>query len=420
MTQSTMTPSFGRIITIALVGNAVLGCGHRAPSGAGTEAHSYVYAFAGDDDGRAGDSDFLGVIDADPASSTYAHVVATAPIRAVHTMPHHMELTMPGKGHWLFANGFMSGRTFLFDLEQPLTPRVAVTVDSIPGFVKPHSFWRLADGRVVATIQYGDGKHPGNPGGLALLDPEGRVLRTASSADSSLPGLPIRTYSLDVSPATDRLITTSTPMEAVPNADVVQVWRLSDLRLLHTLKMPVTGVDSSFRYPFEVRFLPGDTTALLNTWYCGFFYLTGLTGAMPRIEQVLSLPRPRNHGCGVPLLFGHHWIMPIAHAHEYLVLDIADPRHPRRVGALTVDSTYYPHWLTREPHSNRMVLTSDEDDHRVLLARFDSVAGIMSLDSTFRDPDTKQLGVNFNRPSWPHGASGAAMPHGAVFSASPR
>jgi hypothetical protein len=85
-----------------------------------------------------------------------------------------------------------------------------------------------------------------------------------------------------------------------------------------------------------------------------------------------------------------------------------------------VDSTYYPHWLTREPRSNRMVLTSDEGDHRVLLARFDSIAGIMSLDSTFRDPDTKQLGVDFNRPSWPHGASGPAMPHGAVFSASPR
>jgi len=88
------------------------------------------------------------------------------------------------------------------------------------------------------------------------------------------------------------------------------------------------------------------------------------------------------------------------------------------VGVLTTDSTYYPHWVTREPRTNRLVLTSGRGDHRVLLARFDSARGLLSWDSTFRDPDTKRLGVDFNRVSWPHGASGPAMPHGAVFSAS--
>lgn len=413
-----MAASLGRVIAVSLAVSLAQGCRRPGPSSVATGGHSYVYAFAGDDDKRAGDSDFLGVIDADPASPTYARVVATAPIHAVGTMPHHMELTMPGHGRWLFANGFMSGRTFLFDLSNPLAPRVAATVESIPGFVKPHSFWRLPDGRVIATIQFGDGKRPGNPGGIALLSPQGRVLRTASAADPVFPGIPIRTYSLDVSPATDRLITTSTPMDDVPSADVVQIWRLSDLSLLQTLRMPVTSEDSTFRYPFEVRFLQGDTTAFLNTWNCGFFFLSDLNSTVPRIERVLSLSQPQNHGCGVPLMIGRYWIMPISRAHEYLVLDIAEPHHPRRVGALTTDSTYYPHWLTREPHSSRLVLTSDEDDHRVLLAVFDSARGILSWDSTFRDPDTKRLGVDFNRTSWPHGASGAAMPHGAVFGAS--
>jgi len=413
-----MRVSLGRVITAALAANLAQGCAREAPSGSRTAGHSYIYAFAGDDDKRPGDSDFLGVIDADPASPTYAHVVATAPIQAVGTMPHHMELTMPGNGQWLFANGFMSGRTFLFDLRSPLRPRVAATVESIPGFVKPHSYWRLPDGRIVATIQYGDGRQPGNAGGIALLTPQGRVLRTASAADTAFPGIPVRTYSLDVSPATDRLITTSTPMDGVPSADVVQVWRLSDLSLLRTLPMPVAVGDSAFHYPFEVRFLPGDTTAFLNTYYCGFFFLSDLNTTMPRIERVLSLPQPPNHGCAVPLLIGHYWIMPIARAHEYLVLDIADPHHPRRVGVLTTDSTYYPHWVTREPRTNRLVLTSGRGDHRVLLARFDSARGLLSWDSTFRDPDTKRLGVDFNRVSWPHGASGPAMPHGAVFSAS--
>ena len=413
-----MPASLGRAIAVALAVAFATACQREAPSGAGATGHTYVYAFAGDDDKRAGDSDFLAVIDADPASPTYARVVATAPIRAVGTMPHHMELTMPGQGQWLFANGFMSGRTFLFDLANPLRPRVAATVESIPGFVQPHSFWRLPDGRVVATVQFGDGKRPGNPGGIALLSPQGQVLRATSAADPAFPGIPIRTYSLDVSPPTDRLITTSTPMDDVPSADVVQVWRLSDLSLLRTLPMPAIPGDSTFRLPFEVRYLAGDTTAFLNTWNCGFYFLSDLNRTVPRIEHVLTLPQPQNHGCGVPLMIGRYWIMPVSRAHEYLVLDIADPRHPHRVGVLTADSTYYPHWLAREPHSNRLVLTSDDRDHRVLLARFDSVKGVLSWDSTFRDPDTKRLGVDFNRSSWPHGATGSAMPHGAIFGAS--
>jgi hypothetical protein len=328
-------------------------------------------------------------------------------------------MTLPPAGEWLFANGFMSGRTFLFDLANPLAPRVAATIDSIHGFVKPHSFTRLADGDVVATVQYGDGTRPGNPGGLVLFSPRGQVLKSASSADPAFPAAPIRTYSLDVAPAADRIVTTSSPMDDVPSADVVQVWRLSDLTRVRTLAVPAIPGDSTSRYPFEVRFLPGDSLAFLNTWNCGFFLLSGLRTAAPRIEHVLSLPQPGHHACGVPLLFGHFWIMPVGRAHQYLVFDIADPRHPRQVSALATDTTYMPHWMAREPHSNRIVLTSDENDHRVLVARFDSVAGVLSWDSTFRDPGSRRLGVDFARRSWPHGDFGPALPHGAIFSTVP-
>ena len=55
-----------------------------SPSGA-AEARKpapYLYAWAGDEDEK--DSDFLSVIDADPASATYGKVVATAPIGGTH------------------------------------------------------------------------------------------------------------------------------------------------------------------------------------------------------------------------------------------------------------------------------------------------------------------------------------------------
>ena len=87
--------------------------------------------------------------------------------------------------------------------------------------------------------------------------------------------------------------------------------------------------------------------------------------------------------------------------------------------ALATDTTFRPHWISRERGSDRLVLTSGAVDHRVLLARFDTTTGRMSFDSTFRDAGSDRLGVTFDRPSWPHGESGGAMPHGAVFSAVP-
>jgi selenium-binding protein 1 len=96
--------------------------------------------FAGGYDHHSTSSDFFAVIDAEPSSPRYATIVATAPIGASGTQPHHMELTMPAGGRWLFANGFMSGRIFLFDLADPFHPRLASTIDSISSFRNPTAF----------------------------------------------------------------------------------------------------------------------------------------------------------------------------------------------------------------------------------------------------------------------------------------
>jgi hypothetical protein len=116
------------------------------------------------------------------------------------------------------------------------------------------------------------------------------------------------------------------------------------------------------------------------------------------------------------VVIGHYWIMPVTAAREVVVLDIADPRKPTVVSRLTGDSTFMPHWATRDPGSDRIVLTSHaDDDPRILMARFDSRTGALTWDETFRDPATGRLGVSFKRADWPHGASDSAMPHGVVF-----
>ena len=377
----------------------------------------YLYVFAGDADHSAGESDFLAVIDADSASATYAQVLATVPIGAGGTMPHHTEMAMPANGRSLFANSFMSGRTYLVDFANPLAPRIAGMLDSVPSFRMPHSFARLPDGNVLATMQFGDGKAKGDPGGLALFTPEGRLVRAVSSADPAFPGAEIRTYSLDVSPASDRVITTSSPMDTTSTtADVVQLWRLSDLKLLRTISSPQTSSDSASRYPFEVRFFPDGRSAFLNTYNCGFYYLSGLDGAAPALERVLVLDHPRNIGCGVPLLIGNWWIMPIANAHEFVVYDVSDPRKPRRASALATDSTFFPHWMSREEGSNRIVLSAEGKQPSVRMVRFDSTTGTLVWDERFRERPDGPLGASFDRAEWPHGKTGAAQPHGTVFS----
>ena len=102
--------------------------------------------------------------------------------------------------------------------------------------------------------------------------------------------------SLDVDPATDRVVTTSSPMNDERTADVVQLWRLSDLSLLRTIPMPTSTADSVWRYPFEIRFLSDGKSAFMNTWYCAFYHLTGLDGETPAIARVLTAPSERARG----------------------------------------------------------------------------------------------------------------------------
>lgn len=410
------------ILLTSLLGLAGLACGTPEPpeqSAAPVPAPApHLYVWAGDVDGRASDTDFLAVYDigAEPRAE---RLISTAPIGAVHVEAHHTELDYPGN-HPLFANGFMAGRIWLFDLKDPAAPRMVSSIDSVPGFKQPHSFARLADGNVLATLQFGDG--PGNPGGLALFAPDGTLLRTASSADPAFPGARIRTYALDVTSTGDRTITTSSPMTDEQTTHVVQIWRTSDVTLLRTLPVPeVAGDTLRHRMPFEVRFLDGGSTAMFNTFTCSFNLMRGVDSDNPTIERVLTL-EDGDMGCSVPLVIGHYWIMPVMLARKIVVLDIADPSRPTVVSTVATDSTFGPHWSSRDPGSDRVAFTSViwpemglQADPRILMARFDSTTGALTWDTTFRDPVTGRLGIDLGRANWPHGATGPAMPHGVVF-----
>lgn len=417
--------SRGRRALGLLAAATTLGCNaHRGDPPSAPAKYLFIWAGPHGADSAAGEmhhstadaSDFLAVLDVDPESDTYGKVLASHPVGIPGVMAHHTEFVLPA-GHPLFASDYATGKVFLIDLADPLAPRVIHRIDSVPGFQRPHSFARLPNGNVVATLQFGDGSLPGNPGGLAEFDPAGRLLRTASSADAAFPGAPIRTYSIEVLPVIDRAITTSTPMDVERTADVIQIWRLSDFRLLQTLAVPSVARDSIEYYPFEIRALPGGRTALLNTYYCGFYLLTGLETGTPRLELVHSMREPRRVGCAVPVAAGRYWVMPIAYDHSIVSLDLTDPSHPVEVSALRADSTVLPHWSAADPGGDRIVIVGQDDgEPRVLMARLDRATGRLFWDERFRDADSVRRGISFSRQAWPHGTVGAVMPHAALFS----
>jgi hypothetical protein len=203
----------------------------------------FLFAWTGDGDRQ--DSDFLAVIDVDPASPTYAQVVRSVPVGERATNPHHTEHRY-SPGHPLFVSSYAGNRIFRFDLRQPLDPRLLGSV-AIPSLHFSHSFERLPNGNVLATMQTTDAEGNG-PGGLVELRDDGSLVRLSSAAVSGGPDH--HPYSLLILPNEDRIITSSTRMvmplwhpklkhfDHEMRGSHLQLWRLSDLRLLKTIQLP--------------------------------------------------------------------------------------------------------------------------------------------------------------------------------------
>ena len=378
------------------------------------KASRYLYVWAGTGDQKTKGINSLVVIDADPASPKYGSVINAVTVDTAGKVPHHTEFELPAKGMF-FANDFGADRTYLIDFSNPAEPRLSTRAAEVPNAHMVHSYARLPDGNVLATVQHGDMNIAGNPGGLAVFDQKGKLVRYGSSIDPAFPGGHIRTYALTTLPKIDRVVTTSSPMDNEKTLDVIQVWRMSDLKLLKTLTVPVLANDSTHRYPFEVRALGDGRTVMLNTYYCGFFHVTGLESE-PKIERVMVMPHPKNIGCSVPVIAGKFMLMPIAYGHRFATLDISNPSRPVEVSSVEMDSTFYPHWISRDPASNRVVVTDQGDGPpMVMIGHFDAVTGKLTWDDKFKDRGATKPGVSFLNVSWPNGVKGKATPHGAVF-----
>jgi len=372
----------------------------------------YLFAWTGDLAKKG--NDFLTVIDADPASPSYGQLLTTLATDQQTVRVHHTEYTMPASG-MLFANDHDAGRTFIFDVRDPLHPKIASSFTDMAGFMHPHSFLRLPNGHVLVTFQHShatmNAESLGKSGGLVEIDDSGKVIRAASSADPAFPDALLTPYSLVVLPNLDRVVSTNSAMDDddLFRGLTYQVWRLSDLKLLKTAYFDQGDNHYAQISPEEPRLGP-DGSIYVQTLACGIERISAVNTDKPKSQLVYSLP---GSFCGVPTIVGHFLIQSVPVIHGVIVLDIANAAKPIEVARVKLNDTYVPHWTGWDAKTQRVVVTGTEP--RLFLLKFDPATGALSIDDAFHDADGKP-GFNLADREWPHGWKGSGKPHGVVFS----
>lgn len=355
---------------------------------------------------------FLTVIDLRIGSPTVGKVVGVVPAGPGGSGTHHTEHSLQQDG-LLFADDFGLGRTSIFDLNDGANPKLHASFTTAGPFGWPHSYARLPGGNRLVTYQWQATKFNSPPGGLAEVTTEGKVVRWASAKTAAAADLEITPYSLELVPKLDRVVSTTTSM--IDDTGVhVQIWRLSDLTLLNTVRIPGGAPHGSHAgdtaqrhlFPGEPRVLRDGKTVMLATFTCGLYAVTGIETAAPRVTPVYAF---EGKNCAVPVVMGKYWLQTVPDAHAVVVLDISNPMAPREVSRVEL-GTIGPHWLARDASGRHLVTNSGSSrDSNLYLLDFDPATGRITRDARLPVVDLSLVSV-------PGVGEVAGAPHGAVFS----
>lgn len=404
------------------------GCANTVPpSGPGPSPH--LLLLAADRDGA--EEDFFAVVDVRPSSDTAGKVIATTPFGHRDSMPHHMEYELPPAGTLLFANAHHPEATMLVDVGDASAIRVASSFSPPAPLRFPHDYARLPSGNVLVGFLRSAGASPeagdddGGHGGIAEYTAQGALLRSASAAVAGY-AAPVRVYAILPMLDIDRIVTTSARMMEKHSANVIQVWRYSDLALLETIDVPAgrkpdgSPLDWASEMPFGPRRMH-DGSVLLNSYMCGFYRLTDVASDAPAIAHVYDIQgqptKPHSRvGCSVPVVIGNHWIMPVAWSQMVVVLDVADPAAPREISRLSLPDDFNAHWAAKDPGSDRIVVGAEMGKEKgMYVLTYDARSGTLSIDSSISARSGRPGYIDLDHQAWPHGDSGPAWAHSALF-----
>jgi hypothetical protein len=152
----------------------------------------------------------------------------------------------------------------------------------------------------------------------------------------------------------------------------------------------------------------------LNTIACGFYRIHALEAVEPRVDVLMNWPETA--GCAVPTMVGKFEVMPNMFTNEIVTIDVSDPMSPVEVARLTLEEAFMPHWAQVDPGTYRVAVTGiGTDAGLVRMYWVDPDTGELTPDEAFGKADGLGPGLSMNRNEWPHGPTGPAMPHAALF-----
>lgn len=381
------------------------------PTAQSASKDQWLYAWAASaDTSRRGA--FLVQFDLRDGSTTAGKISRVIPAGEGSYSTHHTEHLLQSDG-LLYADDFGLGRTFIFDLRDAASPKLHASFTTAGPFGWPHSYVRLPSGNRLVTYQFQSSKFNLPPGGLAEVGTDGRIVRWVDATTPGVDDKEITPYSLEVIPSLDRAVTTTTSM--IENTGVgLQVWRMSDLKLLHTLRIPAdhphgmhaTDTTPHHLFPGEPRLLQDKKTVMLATFTCGLYTITAYETYKPRITPVY---RFAGQDCAVPVVIGKYWLQTVPAEQAVVVLDVSDPAVPKEVSRYAFTGNVRPHWLGNDASGRRIVVNSgSKKDAALHLLIFDPSTGRLS-----RDEKTPRLDMsNVNVPGL---GEVLAVPHGVVF-----
>jgi len=399
--------------------SVLAGCGGAGPRAVPPTDDHWLVVWAEDADRRH--SDFLAVLDPD------GKVVRTIPVKSAGNAPQALNSEMR-RDRLVFATGARTNRTFVFDLRDPRRGTL-VAVD------EPDASRPLAGPRGVATVPGGRAivacadatgfsgtpqEVLQSPGGLRVLGENGRFMEDVPARDKGARGFIVAPAGVAVHPGLRRLVTTSeghgfTPTargELVPGM-TVQLWSIAGPRFEKNLILPAGARGEENLAPRTPAFLHRKPALVVNAYQGGGIFVSETMDLSDPLFLLAKDYGASAHPDGAAVTpDDRFYVTALAGAGRVVALSIDDMHKVREVSSLTVGGAAREAPLAMSLDGRRIAVS---DGRRVSRVALDPATGRLRPDGSFRDEQTGEPGVNFERTTWPHGETGPARPRALLF-----
>jgi hypothetical protein len=380
-------------------------------------AERFLYVWAGDQARTSPDR--LAVVDFDPLSANYGHVVATQPLPepgATGNEPHHVGLSSDGRT--LALGGLLSvlkgqPEIFFFDVSKPASPHFISSADP-PQSAITDEFYAIPGGGYLVTMMGGPQGH--HPGRVVEFD---RRLHLVAEHPAHPPDDGFNPHGISVRPELNLMVTSdficpSTTLHAVPgDLDLrgsIRVWALSERKIKKTIQVPGAGGT------IDVKLIPGDRRARAYTAGMLDDKLYLIDPRAGRATPVFDFSTISKGGW--PQLMrmtrdGTRLFITMNVAGRVAMFDTSDPEQPALLSVLDLGISSGPHYLALTRDEARLVVSDyflnedsfgkvhQEGDHKVHVVNVTRHS--LALDPRF------DLDFNVTFPTGP------ARPHGLAM-----